>query len=44
LTAFTASDIVHRYCCRLVSWMKWNCITHPWHQAAAISVEKIQKM
>jgi hypothetical protein len=21
LTVFTASDIVHRYCCRVVSWM-----------------------
>ena len=25
LTVFTASDIVHRYSCRLVSWMRWNC-------------------
>ena len=24
LTVFTASDIVHRYCCLLVSWMRWN--------------------
>ena len=23
LTVFTASDIVHRYRCRLVSWMRW---------------------
>jgi len=21
VTVFTASDIVHRYCCRLVSWV-----------------------
>ena len=26
LTVFTASDIVHRYCCRLVSWMRWNSV------------------
>ena len=26
LNVFTASDIVHRYCCWLVSWMRWNCI------------------
>ena len=25
LTVFTASDIVHRYCCRMVSWMRWAC-------------------
>jgi hypothetical protein len=25
LTVFTASDINHRYCCQLVSWMRWNC-------------------
>ena len=25
LTVFTASDIVHRYCYWLVSWMRWNC-------------------
>ena len=24
LAVFTASDIVHRYCRRLVSWIKWN--------------------
>ena len=24
LTVFTASDFVHRYCCWLVSWMRWN--------------------
>jgi len=24
LTVFTASDIVHRYCCWLVSWMRWD--------------------
>jgi hypothetical protein len=24
LNVFTASDIVHWYCCRLVSWMSWN--------------------
>jgi len=24
---FTASDNVHQYCCRLVSWMRWNCIS-----------------
>ena len=37
LTVFTASNIVHRYCCRLVSWVRWNissmcvcvwCTTH----------------
>jgi hypothetical protein len=27
LTVFTASDIVHRYCCWLVSWMRWNGIS-----------------
>ena len=27
LTLFTASYIVHRYCCWLVSWMRWNCST-----------------
>ena len=24
MTVFTASDIVHRYCYRLVSWLRWN--------------------
>ena len=24
LTVFKASGIDHRYCCRLVSWMRWN--------------------
>jgi hypothetical protein len=28
LTVFTASDIVHQYCCRLVSRMRWNP-SHP---------------
>jgi hypothetical protein len=27
LSVFTASDIVHRYCCWLVSRMRWNCST-----------------
>ena len=32
LTVFTASDRVHRYCCRLVSRMRWNTVpSHPWH-------------
>jgi len=25
LSVFTVSDIVHRHCCWLVSWMRWNC-------------------
>ena len=25
VTVFTASGTVHRYCCRLVPWMRWNC-------------------
>ena len=24
LSVFTASDIVHLYCCRPVSWTRWN--------------------
>ena len=27
VTVFTASVIVHRYCCRLVSWMRRNSIS-----------------
>ena len=26
VTVFTASDIVHLCCCRLVSWMRWNSV------------------
>ena len=40
---FTASDFVHRRCCWLVSWMRWNSIpSHPWHQPAAISMNNIR--
>jgi len=36
LTLFTVSGSIHSSCCRLVSWMSWNCIqTHPKHQPAA---------
>ena len=34
---FTASGTVHRYCCRLVSWMRWKSFpAHPWHRPAAL--------
>ena len=46
LTAFTASDIVHRYCCRLVShgWdgKAVSVPSHQWHQPAATSVDNIR--
>jgi hypothetical protein len=38
LTVFTVSGSVHPSCCRLVSWMNWNCKAvsiHPRHQPAA---------
>jgi hypothetical protein len=32
LVVFTVSGSVHPSCCRLVSWMSWNCVpTHPTH-------------
>ena len=32
LTVFKVSGSVHPSCCRLVSWMSWNCVpTHPWY-------------
>ena len=43
LTVCTASDIVYRYCCWLVSWMSWNLVlSHQLHQPAAISVDNIR--
>jgi len=36
LIVFTASDVVHRHCCRLVSWMRWNWVlSRRWHRPAA---------
>ena len=46
LTVLTTSDIVHWYCCRLLSWMRsnWTFPFHPWHQPAAIIGGKYQKL
>ena len=30
LTVFTASDVVHLYCCRPVSWTRWNSLSLLW--------------
>ena len=30
LTIFTVSGTVHPRCCRLVSWMSWNCFESCW--------------
>jgi len=27
LTVFTVSSSIHPVCCRLVSWMSWNCVS-----------------
>jgi len=36
LTVFTASDMVHLYCCRLVRWTRWNSVpSRPSHRPAA---------
>ena len=46
---FTASDIVHRYCCRPVSWTRWNLFNlvhdtgrpqHRWTISEAVSTVK----
>ena len=35
---FTASDIVHRYCRWLVSWMRWNVISYI---ASSVTVDEL---
>jgi hypothetical protein len=35
ITVHTASDIVNRYCCLLLSWMRWNTVpSHPGYRPA----------
>ena len=38
-TVHTASGTVKQYCCLLLSWMRWNCVTsHPRYQLFWLTV------